>query len=56
MCVDFEARKASIQTKRGMFNTYNVDVENDITNSNALQKKELKTCQHAIQPRLIAWE
>ena len=49
-----KARKASIQTKRGMFNTYNVDVKHDITNSDALQKKELKTCQRAIQPRLIA--
>jgi len=50
-----KARKTSIQTKRGMFNTYNVDVKHDITNSNAL-KKELKTCQRAIQLRLIAWE
>jgi len=45
-----------MQPKRGMFNTYNMDVKYGIINSDASQKKDLKTCQSAVQPRLIAWE
>ena len=51
-----KARKASMQPKRGMFNTYNMDIKYDIINSDTSQKKDLKTCQRAVQPRLIAWE